>query len=1229
MQHTFSEFTSVKKDGDYFICSSSWSADDRYIAFTTDDGWIVVWDNEACEKVVCEQWESQSRVVSSTWCPDGTLYCFDATGTLLRVTIPTSETPFSIQAESLRQSIQLADCHPEFDLLALKDDRSHLIFFQPGKMLHQISDRWIDAEISDLKWSRDGSMLAMSSYQGDLLVYDVKFQATHVQLEQRQLWPGNGSRISSIDWSPDHNTIVGISRDNEINLWTLGHSQRETLRGHNGKGLRVSFSCDGRYLISTATNGPSVIWEYLTGGSETGQGWQNVSVQLDPYDRVQGTARNTGACFSRTHRGKYLTLGNNCSEIRIREHSPDDLSRLILSTTGNMFSYVFAKVVVLGNQHVGKTALVTRLAGRDFVATESTHALNVEEIDSESPITRVDVKIRVWDLAGQYGYRLSNRLHLADADVAIIVFDSQSESDPWAAVEYWREAISLACRTAKRQTPPVTFLVASKCENGKDVLSQKEIAARMKSDEGRFEFAGYFETCARYDAMDNAQTAKLRKAVCDAVNDAVASRTLKPITVSRSLFQQLKEFLEEERLRASIVDTDEIREKFINDEMCDAPNDRVKAFREEFESYIKDLESLGMLRRFKVHSNKILLSVEYFDYYASALVLAARSRSVSSLSSDDIFSSMFRPMDAFCVKDASNEIFLYEEIVDELVGRELVFFEKIGDEEHLVFPIASPSATDFSVRKFEEAGAVPLARFDVGEQADVVYSRLMVRLLNSGRYQLAQDDKIWGGGGAASARNFTALSLVKSSSPCVSVSLDMSDPKSPYVLIHGLPSDENTLTEFKIFATRIVDEISRNEDRETSQCPIHFCSKCKRLLDANISSYLELTKMLPRCPECNEAISNGFNESADKYRPEDHETVSVWENAAKASVRIETLIRRDRAYYSRVLPELLENQPVGSVPCLVNIKLIPEATIPSSPSSGMHGRLGEEINEWIANHSSEDEPCAVYRGRAVWRHENNEYLAYFFLDVNVAMTFVHFCLRNVRDCRWSACALVSLLESERVCNSNASGAGTRYLESVIGHGWKWCEYEWHEREAKAWPSSLLYIHGDELLIESVESLKSLENRYERSVDNFPDAPSLTATTFRVVPEFVFVSYTKQHKDLVCGVREYLEHRGVYAWTFGEDQHAGDKFFDRIQREIDAVSDVVVIPEANGELGKIQIKELNYAISNEKRILVFQTGAARLENDFRFGDINLSYENTAEGIGREILKAISKKRIPGK
>lgn len=149
------------------------------------------------------------------------------------------------------------------------------------------------------------------------------------------------------------------------------------------------------------------------------------------------------------------------------------------------FHYRNAKVVLVGDTGVGKSALALVLTGQTYANTDSTHGRNVWTLESQelelSNGQRETRETLLWDLAGQVGYRLTHQLHLNEVAVALIVFDAKSEVDPFAGVRHWAKALDQARDKQSGPTVPLSkILVQARSDRGGISVSNERTASLME-----------------------------------------------------------------------------------------------------------------------------------------------------------------------------------------------------------------------------------------------------------------------------------------------------------------------------------------------------------------------------------------------------------------------------------------------------------------------------------------------------------------------------------------------------------------------------------------------------------------------------------------------------------------------------------------------------------------------------------------------------------------------------
>jgi class 3 adenylate cyclase/GTPase SAR1 family protein len=397
--------------------------------------------------------------------------------------------------------------------------------------------------------------------------------------------------------------------------------------------------------------------------------------------------------------------------------------------------YVTAKVVLVGDSGVGKTALAHALIGDTFANTESTHSLNIWHLalpsDHGNGVVR---EALLWDLAGQPGYRMIHQLHLNDVAVALVVFDARSETDPLAGVRHWERALRLAQqRQGSSAVPLRKFLVSARADRGTVSLSKERLDVLVKD----FGFDGYFETSAK----EGWQIKELRQAI----ETSIPWGSL-PEVSSSVLFADIKAFLLDVKKTGRIVARagqlyDEFARTHI-DELAKEPS-----LRDQFDTCIAGLENRDMIRRLSF-GGYVLLQPEFLDAYASAMLNAAKEEpdGLGSISEDVALAGQFYMPDEQKIQERGQEQLLLHATVEELVRHDLALRESAADGRYLVFP--SQFKRDYEAAP-EPKGKELAITFDGPVQS--LYSTLAVRLGHSGLFETGRAE-MWRNAAVFTAR---------------------------------------------------------------------------------------------------------------------------------------------------------------------------------------------------------------------------------------------------------------------------------------------------------------------------------------------------------------------------------------------------------------------------------------------------------------------------------------------
>jgi WD40 repeat protein len=566
----------------------------------------------------------------------------------------------------------------------------------------------------DVLWSPDGSQLAAFCEGGTSALFD-GMGPWILSLSPGRLDHSFGNRRNPkyATWSPDGTFLCTSDDDYTIDMWDAATGRlRTVLEGHTERIRAVEFSADGRLLYSAGEGGALRCWRTDT--------WQCVAtIELsDDHQFVGGLVSNPTR----------PVLARRAKDRRGQIHGPDnvelfeiDVDQLLIADITSSRTYANAKVVLLGETSVGKSGLGLVLTGQRYRPTDSTHARQVWTFaisDVELPGGRTEKReILLWDMAGQPGYRLIHQLHLAEAAVALIVFDARDETDPFAGVRYWMRALQ-QYRDAGRagEVPVSVILVAARVDRGGIPMSQQRIATLCEE----LGIVAYLETSAK----EGWGIPELAEAIRKAIDWDVLPRS-----VSTELFETIKRFLVEERDSERVLaPVEDLFRLFTGHHPEHAVDDELRA---AFGTCIRLLESRDLVRRLSF-GGFVLLRPELLDSYASALIDAARGQpdGLGFISEHDALAGRFPiPEDARLLGSKEEQLLLIA-TVEELLRHDLALREPTDGGVDLIFPsqftndrpdAPDPATTDV-VFKFD--GAVTTA-----------YATLAVRLSHVAAYR--------------------------------------------------------------------------------------------------------------------------------------------------------------------------------------------------------------------------------------------------------------------------------------------------------------------------------------------------------------------------------------------------------------------------------------------------------------------------------------------------------------
>ena len=648
----------------------AWSPDGTKIASSSDDATVRIWDTETAkelrlittqrqQKKTAErnQTLSQSQSQSSyavAWSPDGSTVAGAWEGGLLRAWTIDRKTP--LWRLRLKGSAGELNYSPDGRLIsaAWSTNVVYIIDANKGKIVQHLEQH--SAPVPTAAWSSNGSLLASGSWDNTILIWDSNTWKVTFKLE------GHSNDVWSVAWSPSGDLLASASSDSTVRLWEVKTGRPiAVLEGHTTGVKAVSFSFDGRFLISKAQDGVR-LWRT--------DNYQMVALLTEPSPSAIFVGLAFHPC---TH--MLATLGNQNKTIRLWELDPTALLGGVLPLKRT--HYANAKVVLCGDTGVGKSGLALVLTGKPWTETGSTHGrrvwvLDTSEVEIEQGL-RETRETLLWDLAGQPDYRLIHQLHLTEVAIALVVFDSRSQTDPFAGVRHWDRALRQAQRVQSESTPIAQkYLVAARVDVGRIGASPD----RIESVRRELHFDAYFETSAK-------EGWKIKE-LGDAIRRGINWRDL-PTVSSTELFQSIKSFLVKEKESGRLLSAmDDLYRAYVNENITSEDADDLRA---QFETCIGRVESRGLIQRLSF-GNLILLQPELQDVYASAIANAVKDEpdGLGCIKEGKARAGDFRMPQDERIKDPQQEKLLLISTVEDLLRHEIALREQGEDGQYLVFP---------------------------------------------------------------------------------------------------------------------------------------------------------------------------------------------------------------------------------------------------------------------------------------------------------------------------------------------------------------------------------------------------------------------------------------------------------------------------------------------------------------------------------------------------------------
>lgn len=356
--------------------------------------------------------------------------------------------------------------------------------------------------------SFDGKLVAFGTRSNSIDVCDLEQDLRLSELD------GHYGSVNDIVFIPDTRRLVSCSHDQTIRIWDYVNGKcLYVLEGHKSPVVGIQLIQNGRVLVSCGVDGTVITWN-----PSTGKRLQEFSdSETESSDAALHEYLDERTSFSVSSDGQYAVTASNDSRVR-------HITMPHQNSTFEEIYYTNAKVLMVGDSGVGKSALAIRLTQNKFETTLSSdaHWATQLRLPHDEGDYLKDREIWLWDFAGQADYRLIHQLFMDETALAILVFNPQSEN-PIDGLSQWDRDLA---RAARRNFGKL--LVAGRCDRGGLMVSRNAVDTFAKQRS----FANYVET----SALTGEGCDTLRKEiVCSIDWDSI------PWTASPRVFKLLKD----------------------------------------------------------------------------------------------------------------------------------------------------------------------------------------------------------------------------------------------------------------------------------------------------------------------------------------------------------------------------------------------------------------------------------------------------------------------------------------------------------------------------------------------------------------------------------------------------------------------------------------------------------------------------------------------------------------
>lgn len=242
------------------VYSLLWSPDGNYLASTSQDSTIRIWDRNNFKSNVLEG--HTNSVWGLSWSPDSKKIVSVALDKTARIwDIETGKEILSIKTGTTRNYSVAWSHNGKYIAIGQSNGWINLIDANSGKKINEWeahTEGGLSTEIITIKWSLDDTLIASGGLDYSIRVWDT---TNYNQIVQLKADTTKRNDINGLNWSNNNKYIASAGQDGNIRIWDWDANLNIKTFNHSSQWVRgIVWSLDDTMIISTGNNAVIKIW---------------------------------------------------------------------------------------------------------------------------------------------------------------------------------------------------------------------------------------------------------------------------------------------------------------------------------------------------------------------------------------------------------------------------------------------------------------------------------------------------------------------------------------------------------------------------------------------------------------------------------------------------------------------------------------------------------------------------------------------------------------------------------------------------------------------------------------------------------------------------------------------------------------------------------------------------------------------------------------------------------